>query len=168
MNDDQKMFVLDSSVFIEAHKRYYAFDIAPTFWKKLTEMAKDGKLCSIDRVRNELTKKDDELKQWIKNSFDSYFHSTEDDKILIAYRELMDWSSSNKQFNEEAKYEFAKADIADAWLIAYAMVNKCVIVTEERLNINIQRRIPIPNVCKEFNIEYVNTFQMLRQLEIRL
>lgn len=168
MNDDLKMFVLDSSVFIEAHKRYYAFDIAPTFWEKLAELAKDGKLCSIDRVKNELTKKDDELKQWIKNSFDSYFHSTKDDKILIAYRELMEWSSSNKQFNEEAKREFATADIADAWLIAYAKVNKCVVATEERLNIKIQRRIPIPNVCKEFKIEYVDTFQMLRQLEIRL
>jgi hypothetical protein len=115
-----------------------------------------------------LTKKDDELKQWIKNSFDSYFHSTKDNKILIVYKELMEWSSSNKQFNEEAKREFATANIADAWLIAYAEVNKCVVATEERLNIKIQRRIPIPNVCKEFNIEYVDTFQMLRQLEVRL
>ena len=168
MNEVQNIFVLDSSIFIEAKKRYYAFDIVPTFWEKLAELAKEGKLCSIDRVRNELTKKDDELKQWIKNSFDSYFHSTSDDTILMFYRELMEWSSSNKQFNEEAKREFATADIADAWLIAYAKVNNCIVATEERLNLNKKSKILIPNVCNEFKIEYVDTFQMLRQLEVRL
>jgi len=168
MNNDQKIFLLDSSVFIEAHKRYYAFDIAPTFWEKLVELAKDEKLCSIDRVKNELTKKDDKLKQWIESSFESYFHPTEDNKILIEYRELMTWSYSNKQFTEEAKREFATAEIADAWLIAYAKANKCIVATEEKLNLKEQSRIPIPNVCKEFDIECVDTFQMLRQLKVQL
>ncbi|HOL87121.1 MAG TPA: DUF4411 family protein [Defluviitoga tunisiensis] len=168
MNNDQKIFVLDSSIFIEAYKRYYAFDIAPSFWEKLIELGRDGKICSIDRVRNELIRKDDELKQWIQSSFYGYFHSTEDNKILIDYRELMEWSYSNQQFTEEAKHEFAKAEIADAWLIAYAKAYKGVVATEERLNLKKQSRIPIPNVCKEFDIECVDTFQMLRQLKVQL
>jgi len=168
MNNDQKIFVLDSSVFIEAHKRYYAFDIAPTFWEKLAELARDGKLCSIDRVKNELTKKDDKLKQWIESSFESYFHSTEDNNVLEVYKELIEWSYSNQQFTEEAKEEFATADIADAWLIAYAKAYKCIVATEERLNLKKQSRILIPNVCKEFDIEYGDTFHMLRQLKVQL
>jgi hypothetical protein len=168
MNNDQKIFLLDSSVFIEAHKRYYAFDIAPTFWEKLAELAKEGKLCSIDRVKNELTKNDDKLKQWIESSFESYFHSTKDNKILIEYRELMTWSYSNQQFTEEAKREFATAEIADAWLIAYAKANKCIVATEEKLNREKKSKIPIPNVCEVFDIECVDTFQMLRQLKVQL
>jgi len=168
MNDDQNIFVLDSSIFIEAHKRYYAFDIAPTFWEKLIDSANDGKICSIDRVKKELTKGNDDLKQWAENSFDEYFHSTNDNKILMFYTKLMEWSYSNNQFRQEAKDEFAKADIADAWLIAYAEVNKCVVTTEERLNLNKKSKILIPNVCNEFKIEYVDTFQMLRQLKVRL
>ena len=168
MNDYQKMFVLDSSVFIEAQKRYYAFDIAPTFWKKLIELAKNGNICSIDRVKKELLKGNDDLKQWAENSFDSYFHSTENNEILKVYTELMEWSNSKDQFTKEAKYEFAQGDIADAWLISYARANNCIIATEERFNPNKKSKILIPNVCKEFNIEYVDTFQMLRQLKIQL
>ena len=85
MNEVQNIFVLDSSIFIEAHKRYYAFDIAPTFWKKLIDLANDGKICSIDRVKKELTKGNDDLKQWAESSFDEYFHSTNDNKILMFY-----------------------------------------------------------------------------------
>ena len=168
MNDDQNIFVLDSSIFIEAHKRYYAFDIAPTFWEKLIDLANDGKICSIDRVKKELTKGNDDLKQWAENSFDEYFHSTNDNKILMFYTKLMEWSYSNNQFTQEAKDEFATADIADAWLIAYAKVNNCIVATEERLNLNKKSKILIPNVCNEFKIEYVDTFQMLRQLKVRL
>jgi len=84
------------------------------------------------------------------------------------YTKLIEWSYSNNQFRQEAKDEFAKADIADAWLIAYAEVNKCVVTTEERLNLNKKSKILIPNVCNEFKIEYVDTFQMLRQLKVRL
>ncbi len=31
-------FILDASVFIEASRTYYAFDIVPTFWEWLSTM----------------------------------------------------------------------------------------------------------------------------------
>lgn len=77
-------------------------------------------------------------------------------------------ADARKQYNKHAKEKFAASDKADAWLIAHALANKRVIVTEERLNKDIKRRIPIPNVCKSFKIEYADTFQMLHDLKIKL
>jgi len=54
-------FLLDANIFIEAHRRYYAFDIAPPFWMALINHAKNGRLLSIDRVEIELKRGGDEL-----------------------------------------------------------------------------------------------------------
>jgi len=43
-------FVLDTNVLVEAHRRYYAFDIAPCFWRVLLKLADRGHIVSIDRV----------------------------------------------------------------------------------------------------------------------
>lgn len=56
-------FVLDANVFIEAHRRYYAFDIAPFFWMipmiMLGELPKSPRQGSVikeklRRFRNEI------------------------------------------------------------------------------------------------------------------
>lgn len=59
MNTDQK-YILDTNVFREAHKRYYAFDICPDFWTFLIEAHEKGILYSIDKVRKELLALSDE------------------------------------------------------------------------------------------------------------
>jgi hypothetical protein len=55
------VYVLDASVFIEASRRYYAFAFAPGFWKGLVQRAEDGRVVSIDRVRDEVKQGRDEL-----------------------------------------------------------------------------------------------------------
>ena len=47
------IYVLDANVFIDAAKRYYAFDIAPGFWDSLALLAQIGSVRSIDRVYQE-------------------------------------------------------------------------------------------------------------------
>lgn len=46
------VYVLDANVFIEAARRYYAFDLAPKFWDSLIEQVDCGVIESIDRVKN--------------------------------------------------------------------------------------------------------------------
>jgi hypothetical protein len=73
------------------------------------------------------------------------------------------WARQQGQFTEAAKAEFA--DKADAWLIAYAKAKNLVLVTHEVLDRFIQKKIPMPNVCEAFDVTYVDTFAMLRELE---
>lgn len=44
-------YLLDANVFIEAARRYYAFDLVPSFWNKLVSLASNGDILSIDRVK---------------------------------------------------------------------------------------------------------------------
>jgi hypothetical protein len=44
---------------------------------------------------------------------------------------------------------------------------KFAIVTFERKDDGIKRRIPIPNVCEEFGIKYCDLYWMLKNLKFR-
>lgn len=158
-------FLLDTNVFIEAYRRYYSFDIAPSFWELLEKFAESGKIISIDRIGNELKKgnNDDPLRNWAITNFDQWFMSTDDQNVFSAYRIIIEWVQKQVQFREYAKAEFAS--VADSWLIAYALAYNHTIVTHEEYNKDAKKRVLIPNVCKAFNIPYINTFDMLRALK---
>ncbi|MGE5484150.1 MAG: DUF4411 family protein [Ignavibacteriales bacterium] len=159
------IFVLDANVFIEAANRYYAFDLAPGFWESLVYHAKNGFILSIDRVRGELERVHDHLAAWVAGEFAFAFVSTDEVSITEAYREVMTWVQHQNQFLEAAKADFASG--ADGWLLAFARARNCIIVTHEVPKPDIRRKVPIPNVCQQFGIGYVNTFEMLRRLGIR-
>ncbi|WP_449355241.1 DUF4411 family protein [Virgibacillus natechei] len=167
MNTNSK-FLLDANVFIEAYQRYYAFDIAPSFWRILNQLAEDGKVISIDRIKQELMKGDEEdpLCLWARSEFESWFMSTDDSRVFVSYTEIINWVQGQAQFHDYAKSEFAS--VADSWLIAYAYTYNHTIVTHERHNRDIKKRVLIPNVCRAFNIPYLNTFVMLRKLNSRM
>lgn len=59
-------YLLDSDVFIEAKRRYYAFDFHPGFWEWLEQANGNGTLYSIDKVKDELLAVDDELAAWAR------------------------------------------------------------------------------------------------------
>ncbi len=44
---ESSFFVLDSNIFIEAHRRYYAFDICPGFWDSLRSGFRRGHSFSV-------------------------------------------------------------------------------------------------------------------------
>jgi len=161
-----RTFVLDSNTFIEAKQRYYAFDVCPGFWQALVWQHGQGRVVSVDRVRNELTDLDDDLKAWVLTTMpEACFCDTDEEPILEAYREAIAWVMTERQFTEAAKAEFAATANADAWVVAFAKAAGATIVTQEKPNPNVQRRVPIPNVCDALGVPYVDTFGMLRALE---
>ena len=58
------------------------------------------------------------------------------------------WASGEPQFRAEAISEFAAA--ADGWVAAYAWVHGTIVVTHERHDPNVKKRVPLGNVCHEF------------------
>ncbi|NLC38872.1 MAG: DUF4411 family protein, partial [Clostridia bacterium] len=42
-----------------------------------------------------------------------------------------------------------------------------VIVTQETYQPEIKRRVKIPNICKEFNIHYIDMLRFIRDIGIR-
>ena len=162
------IYLLDTNVFIEAARRYYAFDIAPSFWETLIDYAQNGRVLSIDRVKTEIDRGNDTLQEWARNDFHQWFRSTNRSVVIEAYRQIMAWAHGQDQFSDAAKADFSKTDNADAWVVAYAKANGCLVVTHEQFDLNIMKKIPIPNVCRAFEVQYIDTFQMLRDLGVRL
>ena len=162
---DANTYILDSDVFMEAARRYYAFDLAPKFWESLVLHAADGRIQSIDHVKKEIERGKDDLATWATTQFSDAFASTDEDDVIDSYSEVMGWVQAQSQFSDAAKADFAAG--ADGWLVAYAKSKGGIVVTHEVLNPNIRRRVPIPNVCEAFDVKYHDTFEMLRELGVR-
>ena len=158
------MFVLDTNVFIGAHNDYYAPNFCPAFWDCIHHYFHAGRLISIDRVSNEITKPR-ALVQWVQNAPNGLFAFSGDQPVRTTYTTIIDWVQSNQQFHPEAIDKFA--GVADGWLVAYAQAHGAAVVTHEKHRPNAQNRVLIPNVCRQFNVPYFNTYEMLRQLGVR-
>ena len=118
---------------------------------------------SIDRVYDELMYHEDDLSEWShRNRF--MFISTRDEEIERVYADMTEWVRRKRR--AEALDEFSGA--ADGWLAAYASVTNSTLVTHEQPAPNSRNHIKLPDVCEEFDIPYVNTFDMLRKLGIHL
>lgn len=156
-------YALDANVFIEAANRYYAFSICPGFWHSLIHLHTQGQIFSIDRVKDEMADKGDDLAVWVADQvLDACFEPSDTENIVAIYAQLVAWVSAQPQFTAAAKAEFAEE--ADAWLIAYAKSTGKILVTQEILNQDAKRRVPIPNVCIAFHVQCLDTFDMLRAL----
>lgn len=53
-------YLIDSNIFITAHRLLYPFDIAPGFWEQLIEKASE-KMIIIEKVNNEIVRGGDQL-----------------------------------------------------------------------------------------------------------
>jgi hypothetical protein len=152
-------YAIDTSVLVQAKRTYYAFDIAPTFWNHVGKLSNDKLIISIDKVYDEIERGKDDLFDWVQDKLPKeFFGNTHDSSILSIYKRIMQWSSSNSQYNQNAKNEFAEYQVADPWLVAYAIQNNLAIVSQEVFDVNIKRKIPIPNACNEFNVRHIDTF----------
>lgn len=109
-------YVLDTSLFTQAKRSYYAFDIARSFWQHLVKSTNEGIITSIDKVYNEIERGKDDLYVWVQQNLPLQFFCSTDNspEVLVNYQQLIGLSSSNTQFTINAKTEFAQYDEADA------------------------------------------------------
>lgn len=159
------MYLIDSDVLITAKNAYYAFDICPGFWDSLIDHHRTGTLQSLDRIRQELLqgREDEDLVQWVKQDLPgTFFLASQSERVVSAYTEVMLWVQRNAQYYDNAKAKFATG--ADGWLVAYARINNSIVVTNEQSRPESRNEIKLPDVCKQFGVQFQNTFEMLKAL----
>lgn len=162
------LFIVDTNFFIQSHRITYPLDVAVNFWDKVKKLFYQEKIISIDKVKDEIFKNDDELKKWIEqNLLGEFFKSTETEEVLSEYQKIVYWANSKAaHYVQNAISEFLQYENADAWLIAYALASNenCQIVTQEKSEPNRKSKIKIPEVCNAFNLQYKNIIDMFRDL----
>ena len=157
-------FVLDANVFIEASKNHYGLELCPGFWKCLDHFGHAKQVMSIDKVKAEI-RYPEALVAWTRNLPEGFFVSTDKWQVEEAFGAMADWVEDNEQFLPRAKTEFLR--VADGWLASYTQARGATLVTHEKFDSVVKRRVPLPNICQEFNVSYADSFTMLRYLGVR-
>ena len=134
-------YIMDANTFITAHRLWYPFDVAPSFWEQLVDKAAD-KMVIIEQVENELLKGEDLLADWYeKQNANFIVLKIPDQEVIMAYRRIINFVSDNERYTPSAKEEFAR--VADSWLCAYALAYDSTIVTLETFDKDIKKRVKI-------------------------
>ncbi|WP_116964352.1 DUF4411 family protein [Fastidiosibacter lacustris] len=156
-------YLLDSNTFIEAKNKYYRPTIFCEYWRWLSDSYKEFAVASIESVKDELKEGNDYLSEWAAtNNF--FFLPVSDIETQSNYIQIID-SIYKSGYKRAACDDFIEG--ADPWLIAKAMTLKATVVTHERLNLNSKRKVLIPNMCREFQVSYIDTYDLLETLEVK-
>lgn len=156
-------YYLDANVFIQAKNGPYGMDIAPSFWKLLDNQSDAGVICSSTMVYEELATGNDELADWAKARKDTQLFVEPSASVQGLSNKIAAYVHT--RYSEHQAQRFLAE--ADAWVIAHAKVENAVVVTHETLVNEYSDKPKIPNVCKRFDVEWVNVYQMLRELGAR-
>jgi hypothetical protein len=154
-------YLLDANVLIQAHRFHYPFDIFPAFWEWLEQKNDEELIFLPDQIIAEILHGGDKLADWVKQK-DTWSIPCHTEVVQQKFSDLSNWTMSHSQFTQPAKNEFLS--VADSWLIALAMTDEYTIVTEEKSSPNSKKRILIPDVCLEFEVDHCNTIDLIRTL----
>lgn len=155
------MFLLDANTYIQAKNQYYDMTFCPAYWECLDREFAKGNLASVIEVYNELKESGDELADWVK-ARKVQFIPINSENIQREFAKVATYVASHEKYKPASVDQFLAG--ADPWIIAAAKVNGATVVTQESLVDANSKKVKIPNICKQFNVRYITTFEMLRQL----
>lgn len=156
-------YLLDANTLIEAKNRYYHMKVCPGYWDWLLLKGGENQLGSIVPVLDELKNGKDELTQWADDN-DSLFAVISDDDTQASYSEIAQHVAAQAPSMKPGALESFLGG-ADPWLIAKAHCTGATVVTHETMNPDARRRFLIPNVCEHFDVDWMNTFELLLELD---
>ncbi len=164
-------YCLDTNVFVQAHRTYYAMEIVPGFWDFLKREALNKNICIPKMVFEEI-KEGDNLAKWLRGmaQIDGFIEEP-DENVYNSFGQIANFVVKNY----EKQHVNTFLSCADPWVIAHAKAHGYILVTMEMPKIEernrrtnlIQGPIKIPNICRHFGVSYQNTYQLLRNLNAK-
>ena len=163
------LYVVDTSVFIEIHRRYPKKTL-PGIWKDLETLIREGRFVAPEFVKTEINRQDDELTDWVNR------HSRMFENITT---EL--WATTGvvvKTFPRTAHALSQRPDHADPFVVGLAMKlakqarlepHTVVVVAEERGKLGENPALrdaeieKIPDVCEKLGILCVTHLDMFKR-----
>lgn len=156
-------FLLDANTYIQAKNQYYGMDICPAYWDWLDQQVELGELASIDMVGMELKAGHDELAKWAKDR-PHHFISNDDEATQQVFIGIVQHLMTG-DYNAGSRDNFIAK--ADPWIIAKASVLGATVVSHESRLEPTTKKVKVPNVCDEFGVTCISTFELLRSLRAR-
>lgn len=158
-----RVFWVDANVYMQAANGYYSFDLAPPFWKFVSEQLEKQTIRSPKMVFVELTDGNDELAHWARQRGKMGLGVNADKAVSEWYTQIAIHVFAENPF-EQAK-EFCRG--GDGWVIAHAkaMGNEGIVVTHE--DQKKRGKVKVPTVCNTFGVKWINLQTMLREIGFR-
>ena len=162
-----KVYLLDSNIYIKAKNILYPFDLFPSFWDKILDFAKQGIIVITQEVYEEILEGEDELSNWLAENKSCFKNKKSSEEIVIScYSDIIQSVYDNAVYKVTAKNEFAT--VADSWIIAHAKAYGYTLVTEEkRVDLSSKKRVKIPNVCAEHGVKCIDLIDFLRETKVK-
>ena len=148
-------FAIDACSLINAAKNYSLkkSTFSPV-WERVTDLISEGLLISTVEVKEEL--RDDDLVEWSKRN-DQLFHPLTEEVQAKATDVLRD-------FPTMIKMKSTGNSNADPFLIATAVLEGAIVVSDERLGDETTGDYHIPNVCRRYGIECITLNDFLDRI----
>lgn len=161
MNRLTKIYCLDANVLIQAWQKYYSPNVCPGYWDVLNILGNEKRIFLPEMVYEEIIRVEDDLSQWLKSSNIPIKKINEN--VINCLISIYSANPIHKRLVDNTK----SRSIADPWIIAHAICERTTVVTkEEKVTALSSKRIKIPNVCDNMNVEWMNDFQMIKELNI--
>jgi hypothetical protein len=155
-------YLLDANIFIQARNLQYGFDFCPAFWDWLVQQNAAGNVFSLQQVGDELGAGGDDLAEWAAARGEAFF-LPQDNTVLPILPRVSSWATGQ---NYEPVAVSTFLQVADYWLVAYALAHRHILVTHE-VPANSPRKIKIPNACVGLGVRFMTPYQMLRHERAR-
>jgi hypothetical protein len=156
----------DANVFIEAHRRENPVKMAVGFWAWMSEQVEKGVIVCPRRVYQEIAEQEDhrdELALWFQARREKGLCLPPNKAVQKQVGEVNTYVFTN--FRNPHFNDFAQG--ADSWVIAHAIVDKGIVVTQESSLRPLASKPRIPDVCKHFNVPFMSRLQMFRKLDAK-
>ncbi|MGQ0656804.1 MAG: DUF4411 family protein [Chromatiales bacterium] len=156
-------YCLDTSALFDAGIRWYPPDIFPSFWDRLDKLIESGRLKIPTLVAREATKKTHTVAQWVKRNMQDHPEAfvEPDHDIQAALRQISNtfpgWTAKGR-------------NQADPFVVATAMAKGWSVVTGEHPSSKLpfanpakQHKLRIPNVCQQFNVDWIGIPDLIKE-----
>ena len=162
------LYLLDANTLIDAKRDYYAIDRVPEFWTWLIFQGQNGNVKIPVEVYEEFSDtkdkdgKKDALAEWadqidVKNALLFGEEAEQDLVARITYGGYV----ANPTDDELEKIG------RDPFLLSYALMNpenRCIVTTESSKPSRRGANRHVPDVCDDFGIRCINSFEMIREM----
>ena len=155
------VYLLDTSVLINGWTKRYKRSVFPSVWKSIEELSARRTIISCDEVYREIERGSDDLFEWAKQRR-PMFHKP-DDAVISEVRRVM------KRFPNFAA-DGGSRNSADPWVIAHAIANDAIVVTDEgKASKEKDTRPPkIPNACEAMSVRWMTPIDFLEAIGVAL
>jgi hypothetical protein len=150
-------YAIDACTLIDISKNYnIKIPVFKPIWDKLSEMFENGTLISSSEILEEL--KDDDLVEWIRPYRKNFLPIDREiqDKTKIVLEKFPGLINIRKGKKSNSN--------GDPFLVATALHNNCIVVTNEKLVGENGGSCKIPNVCINFGLRYINMIAFIEEI----